>query len=84
MTLTRGAYAALWSTRALECPFPGPPRMRFDLASAGREVTAKAVIAPEDSTELTFEVTAPEQTLELRAWSGACTYVIDALTVQRR
>ena len=84
VTLPRGTYAATWSTRTLECPFPGPPRMRFDLAAAGREVAAKAILVPEEPAELIFEVTDPEQTLELRAWSGACTYVIDALTLQRR
>ena len=83
-TLTTGTYVATWSTRTLECLFPGRPRMRFDVAEAGREVTAKSILLPEDAAELNFEVGRAEQTLELRAWSGACTYVIDGLTLQRR
>ena len=82
--LARGAYTARWATRTLECPFPDPPRMRFDLATAGREVIATNVDLPEDPTELLFEVSDPDQTLELRAWSGACTYVIDDLTLHHR
>ena len=83
--LPRGAYSVRWSTRTLACPVQsGAPRMRFDLARDAEEVAETDIFSAEALPHLDFEVTDPEHTFELRAWSGTCTYAIDAITLTPR
>ena len=82
--LPSGLYTAHWSVRTLECRPGGAPRLRFDAALGGKETFAKDVLLEGDTTDLDFFVDDASESFELRAWSGACTYVIDAVTILHR
>lgn len=86
LDLERGRYEAVFRFRVGDCAFDDAPAMTADVYASG-SVLAHAPL-PQRAREvvLPFEVVGPAalRAIELRGWSGACGYTVEAVDVRPR
>lgn len=85
VTLPPGAYVATWTVAPGPCSTTDGPRLRVDVAGVGapRALEVTSFDAP---IAIPFDVEGPEpaREVELRAWTGACRYVLSSVDLRLR
>lgn len=87
MALAPGRYRAVFAISGERCADASAdrPRAEADVYVAGRVLVKTAIAEPEvRPLELEFEIPRPSplRDLELRAWTGACPYVVDGVELK--